>query len=206
MPQINLVWNDSNSRLQTYQLSLLGTDLIKKINIGRDQQQCELWLANNTVSRVHAEISFKAAWQRFYLRNLAANNPVRVDGGLLVEGEVALYQGSMIQLGQLLLQVSDVVVDDVSAQAPRGIPPHAEQAAAVPAPVVLPVHNHDPSQPPSNSGQPAQPVSSQPAESQNAAPQLQCPKCQNFQLLSLRNSNCPVCGHFLADAASQYFF
>ncbi|MEO1792772.1 MAG: FHA domain-containing protein, partial [Cyanobacteria bacterium J06629_19] len=98
MPQINWTWNDSNSHLQTYQLSLSETDLNAKTIIGRDQQRCNLWLPHNTVSRVHAEVSFKADWQRFYLRNLAANNPIRVDGGLLVDGEVALYEGSMVQL------------------------------------------------------------------------------------------------------------
>ncbi|MEO0770668.1 MAG: FHA domain-containing protein, partial [Cyanobacteria bacterium J06649_4] len=92
MPQINLVWNDSDNRTQTYQLSLLSTQ-IRSAKIGRDQQQCQLWLQHNTVSRVHAEMSFKPDWQRFYLQNLALNNPIRVDGGLLTQGEVALYQG-----------------------------------------------------------------------------------------------------------------
>ncbi len=203
MPQINLAWNDSNNRLRTYQLSLSETDIDKKTNIGRDQQQCELWLAHSTVSRVHAEVSFKAEWQRFYLRNLAANNPVRVDGGLLVDGEVALYEGSMIQLGQRLLQVSDIVVGDLPALAQVQAHSHplynATPASSVPPPPVLPVppvHSHELSQTAPNSGQPHQ----------NAAPQLVCPKCQNLQALSLRNSNCPVCGHFLADASSRYFF
>jgi len=212
MPQINLVWNDSDSRLQTYQLSLLASDLDKKTNIGRDQARCDLWLAHNTVSRVHAEISFKAEWQRFYLRNLAVNNPVRVDGGLLVDGEVSLYEGSMIQLGQLLLQVSDIVTDELSAHTHGhsfGQPSHgAAPANSVPAvpsippvPPIPPVHRHEPSQTTPTSGQ-----SGPNAQPQNAAPKLMCPKCQTLQVLSLRNSNCPVCGHFLADASSRYFF
>jgi len=211
MPQINLMWNDSNSQLQNYQLSLLDTDLDKKTNIGRDQQRCEIWLAHNTVSRVHAEVSFKTEWQRFYLRNLAANNPVRVDGGLLVDGEVALYEGSMIQLGQLLLQVSDVVVDQLSTHAQGSISHGPTQLTSVPSipsippvPSVPPVHNHAPSQTaPNAAAQSGQQASAQP---QSAAPKLRCPKCKTLQALSLRNSNCPVCGHFLADAASQYFF
>ena len=204
------MWNDSNSQLQNYQLSLLDTDLNKKTNIGRDQQQCDIWLAHNTVSRVHAEVSFKAEWQRFYLRNLAANNPVRVDGGLLVDGEVALYEGSMLQFGQLLLQVSDIIVDNLSTHAHGSVSQGATQLNSVPAvpsipPIsaVPPAHNHEPSQSAPNSGQNASSAQAQP---QSVAPKLVCPKCKTPQALSLRNSNCPVCGHFLADAASQYFF
>lgn len=135
MPQINLVWNDSQNRFKNYQLSLLEADLYKKTNIGRDQQRCEIWIEHSTVSRVHAEISFKPDWQRFYLRNIAANNPPRVDGGMLTKGEVALYDGSIIQFGQVLIQVSDVVVE-VAAAYPQATPP--QQMSATPAPIVSP--------------------------------------------------------------------
>ncbi|MEM9151727.1 MAG: FHA domain-containing protein [Cyanobacteria bacterium P01_F01_bin.3] len=219
MPQINLVWNDSNNQLQSYQLSLLANDLDKKTNIGRDQQRCELWLAHSTVSRVHAEVSFKAEWQRFYLRNLAANNPVRIDGGLLVEGEVALYEGSMIQFGQVLLQVSDVAVDDifvpVHSASSHNHTPETVIPPISPVPSVPPVpniHIHGAPRTSPTSGQAAQGVAasqgvqSHNVQPQSAAPKLVCQKCHTLQSLSLRNSNCPVCGHFLADAASQYFF
>ncbi|MEM6599439.1 MAG: FHA domain-containing protein, partial [Cyanobacteria bacterium P01_C01_bin.69] len=178
MPQINWTWNDSNSHLQTYQLSLSETDLNAKTIIGRDQQRCNLWLPHNTVSRVHAEVSFKADWQRFYLRNLAANNPIRVDGGLLVDGEVALYEGSMVQLGQLLLQASDIAVDNSAAHAQGATshtPTHVVSIPPVPpipsVPPVPPVHGHAHSQTAPNSGQPSQSALPQNAQSQNAQSQ-----------------------------------
>lgn len=224
MPQINLVWNDSQNRFKNYQLSLLEADLHKKTNIGRDQQRCEIWIEHNTVSRVHAEISFKSDWQRFYLRNIAANNPPRVDGGILTEGEVALYDGSIIQFGQVLIQVSDVVVEVAAAYpnlssplqspvtpTPAASPPSKNLAETAPSGHHQAVHQHIHTPPAQNSA-PAQNVVVN-AQSQSAgvqtpsvAPKLVCPKCQTMQLLSLRNSNCPVCGHFLADASSRYFF
>ena len=201
------MWSDANNRPQTYQFSLLETDADRTLKIGRDQQQCELLLAHNTVSRVHAEISFKSEWQRFYLRNLAAKNPVRVDGGLLTDGEVAIYQGSMIQLGQILLNVSDVVMGEV---AHSHVPQQPPIVSAPPQPLSQPLSqtNPIPNQPQAVPAQASQGQINQPQanQEQSATPKLVCPKCQTLQLLSLRNSNCPVCGHFLADASSRYFF
>ena len=154
---------------------------------------------------MHAEISFKSEWQRFYLRNLAAKNPVRVDGGLLTDGEVAIYQGSMIQLGQILLNVSEIIMGEV-VHSP--LPFHPPIATAQP----LSPTNPTPSQPEavqaqSSQAQASQSAANQPSTSQSGTtPKLVCPKCQTLQLLSLRISICPVCGHFLADAASRYFF
>lgn len=219
MPQINFVWNDSEGRIQAYQLFLSEADLGKTINIGRDQQKCELWLAHNTVSRVHAEVSFKPEWQRFYLRNLAAKNPVRVDGGLLEKGETALYEGSMVQFGQLLLQVSDVAVNPVvhhhhhqssPVTSPIGQPaPGSQSAPEAPAQYVQAPAAHAQAATPQGQPVPSSPTPNAPipsSQTPSVAPKLVCPKCGTLQVLSLRNSNCPVCGHFLADASSRYFF
>lgn len=205
MPQINFVWKDSNGRTQSYQMSLLKTDTDKKVNIGRDQQKCDLWLAHNTVSRVHAELSFKPDWQRFYIRNLSPKNPPRIDGGLLVDGEVALSAESVLQFGQLLLQVSSVVMEENAALGHTHLPPSAPpELIAPPTPQQVPASvgvgsTAPPSGVSAGAGHGGIP-------SQNAAPKLVCPKCKTMQSLSLRNSNCPVCGHFLADASSRYFF
>ncbi|MEL7355254.1 MAG: FHA domain-containing protein [Cyanobacteria bacterium J06560_6] len=204
MPQINFVWKDSNGRDQAYQMSLLKTDTDKKVNIGRDQQKCELWLAHNTVSRVHAELTFKPDWQRFYLRNLAPKNPVRIDGGILVEGEVALCEQSVIQFGQLLLQVSSVTMDENAFHSHTHLPPSSPPELLVPP---NPQQSSSVgSTAPSGGGAANASAGSSGVPSQNAAPKLLCPKCKTMQSLSLRNSNCPVCGHFLADASSRYFF
>ncbi|MEL7067206.1 MAG: FHA domain-containing protein [Cyanobacteria bacterium J06634_6] len=204
MPQINFVWKDSHGRDQAYQMSLLKTDTDKKVNIGRDQQKCELWLAHNTVSRVHAELTFKPDWQRFYLRNLAPKNPVRIDGGILVEGEVALCEQSVIQFGQLLLQVSSVTMDENSFHGHTHLPPSSPPELLVP-PNPQQSSSVGSTAPPGGGAANASAGSSG-TPSQNAAPKLLCPKCKTMQSLSLRNSNCPVCGHFLADASSRYFF
>ncbi|MEL6939989.1 MAG: FHA domain-containing protein [Cyanobacteria bacterium J06598_1] len=212
MPQINFGWSDLNGQGQTYQLLLSAPDIEKKTNIGRDQQQCEIWLAHNTVSRVHAEVSFKSQWQRFYIRNLATNNPIRVDGGLLSEGEVALYPGSLLQLGQIMLQVSSIVLDEPAAHSHEqpliqntppfsSAPTRLSQALPPAGP-----SGQGTTQPPSAIQPPAAqpPVIQQNAQPQSTSPKLTCPKCQTLQALSLRNSNCPVCGHFLADASTRY--
>ena len=199
MPQITLEWKDSTHQIQRYQHALLETALDEIVKIGRDHQRCKLCLRNTSVSRVHGAISFKPDWQRFYVRNLAQKNPVHVDGGTLTDGEVAIYPGSTIQFGQMLLQVIDIALGELPSHTqPPVNPAGLSQEGSSPEELSPTTPNASEVQPPSVQAQVAQP--------QNVAPKLLCPKCKTLQLVSLRNSNCPVCGHFLADAATQFLF
>ncbi|MGK7891619.1 MAG: FHA domain-containing protein [Leptolyngbyaceae cyanobacterium] len=202
MPLINLSWNNPNHQNYQYQIDDANADSSQTLKIGRDQQKCELWIDHGTVSRIHAEIFFKPKWRRFYLRNLEPRNPVRVDGGTLIQGEVALAQGSRIQLGQMLVHVTQISLDDAgqstvqpSHQVPDPTPqPRKSEPTELATQPPLSILNPNPSSPV---------VGEAIATSESPEAKLVCPKCHSLQPLSQRNSACTVCGHFLADAASK---
>ncbi len=79
-----------------------------KVRIGRDPQACDIILSEPTVSGLHVEIFFHLQKEKFYLRNLRDRNPPIVDGKLLLAGEMPLYDGSGIRLGQQNLTVSAI--------------------------------------------------------------------------------------------------
>ncbi|MGK7876115.1 MAG: protein kinase [Xenococcaceae cyanobacterium] len=89
--------------------------------IGRDPALCDLVLLEPTVSRLHVEIFFNSQQQHFYLRSLNQNNPPVVNGRSLPRGEVALNQGSNLQLGQIELRVTAIVFKQYQGEyAPTG--------------------------------------------------------------------------------------
>lgn len=188
---------------ETYRCKLHQiTDVIR---IGRDPQYCNLVLSEPTVSRTHVEIFFKPNWQRFYIRNLQPKNPPLVNGGLLIEGEAALNLDSVIQLGQLELKLTHIqligsagsvhqsgqpIRQQPNGFEPTGLPPSqflsiGREAKVEDAILFEAAKSNAPS--PSSS---------------SSSYGLECPKCQSVHPLGLRNSACPSCGHFLADAES----
>lgn len=74
--------------------------------IGRDADKCDLVIndPSNSISRVHAEIIYRASENRYFLlnctRDRATPNPIVVDGKLVVFEEVPISQGMQIQLGK----------------------------------------------------------------------------------------------------------
>lgn len=95
--------------------------------IGRDPAQCDIVLTHPTVSGLHIEIFFNSQQQRFYIRNLREINPPQIDGKLLVKGEVAVSEGSIIYLGQQQLQVTAISVSVIPSTIivqPSGQLPH----------------------------------------------------------------------------------
>jgi Inner membrane component of T3SS, cytoplasmic domain len=174
--QLTLTWTESD-RVQTkIILGLAIGETAKTFRIGRDPTQCDLVLFDNTVSRVHVEIFFRSDWNHFYLRNLQPKNPPKIDGGILIEGEVALHPESVIELGHLKLAVTDI-----SETKPDRVP----VASAIPAPPVfhpLPLSPHPPFR--------------------RSTYGLECPHCHRLLPLEMRDSACTHCGHFLADAES----
>lgn len=144
--------------------------------IGRDRSQCHLVLEDTTVSRLHVELFFKPDYQRFYLKNLQSNNPPKIDGGVLISGEVALNLGSTIELGTLRLTVGNISQVNLNPSLP---------SATVPK---LP---------------PLSPrLGRSPMQVSPASYGLECPHCHMFASEQMRHSSCMKCGHFLADAES----
>ena len=87
--------------------------------IGRDPVQCDLVLSDPTVSGLNVEIFFHIQQQCFYLRNLRQSNPPLVNGQSLLMGEVALFPGSNLRLGQTTFRVANIVL----IRTPAGYPP-----------------------------------------------------------------------------------
>ncbi|KYC41391.1 serine/threonine protein kinase [Scytonema hofmannii PCC 7110] len=86
-----------------------------RVRIGRNPEECDIVLNDPTVSGLHIEIFFHLAKERFYLRNLRQRNPPIVDGQLLLAGEIPLFIGSSIRLGQLNVRVSAIASKDYPA-------------------------------------------------------------------------------------------
>lgn len=88
------------------------------IRIGRDSQQCDVVVEDptNQISRLHAEIFFHKDLNTLCLRNATWNqgqtNVVLLDGKLVIEEEVPLQAGSMIQLRNILLKVDILEIEE----------------------------------------------------------------------------------------------
>lgn len=189
---------------ETYRCNLHQiTDVIR---VGRDPQYCDLVLAEPTVSRTHIEIFFKPNWQRFYVRNLQPKNPPLVNGGLLIEGEAALSVDSVIQLGQLELKLTHIQLIGSAGSVNQSTSPIRQQSNGFDATGLPPSQFLGISQSVSGKDailfETAKPNASPPPFSPSSNYGLECPKCQSIHPLGLRNSACPSCGHFLADAES----
>ncbi|MGB3694827.1 MAG: protein kinase [Spirulinaceae cyanobacterium] len=121
--------------------------------IGRDRNRCDLVLSSPTVSGLHIEIYFNQQQQSFYLRNLRPTNPPVVNGQSLTTGEVLLFPGSRLQLGQQELMVKKIIPQQqqylqehiptplpqpASPQPPRPPQPPQPIQTASPSPVITP--------------------------------------------------------------------
>ena len=162
------------------------------VRIGRDPQRCDIVLSNPTVSGLHTEIFFHAQQQRFYIRNLRSQNPPLVNGQQLVQGERPLTEGTVIYLGQLKLQVTNVSVNSIPATI-LSVPqqPVANTYSTKP-PVyqqrVQLVHHHHQHQ---------APIAPPPG-----VYGLECPRCHKVSPIENLNTGCPWCGTSLAAAVS----
>lgn len=146
------------------------------VRIGRDPARCDILLTHPTVSGLHVEVFFHSQQHRFYLRNLRTSNPPVVDGQQLIQGEVALSQGSTIYLGQMQVKVIAVSVPATSS---------------VPQTILIP--------PQPRAGTPHP---STPAAPPKAVYGLMCPKCHQISPYEQLNFGCRWCGTSLAAAVS----
>lgn len=124
MNELNLEWIESGS-LRTQSITPgqpsknPGT-----IRLGRDPQQCDIVLADGSVSGLHIEIFFDQVSQKFLVRNLRTTNPPIINGQTLPEGTMVLEPENTIQLGNL--QIRAIATGDSSQ--PSFIPPTEIQA------------------------------------------------------------------------------
>jgi len=84
-----------------------------RVRIGQDPLQCDIVLADPTVSKLHGEIFFDLQRQRFYFWNLDHSGRTIVNGLLiLAQGEASvLTQGSSLQLGEVTLKITAMALN-----------------------------------------------------------------------------------------------
>ncbi|MBD2354336.1 FHA domain-containing protein [Tolypothrix sp. FACHB-123] len=170
------------------------------VRIGRDPLRCDIVVSNPTVSGLHVEIFFNSQQQNFYIRNLRSQNPPLVDRQQLVQGELPLREGSTIQLGQMLVKVIAVAINNIPATilTPPAAPPIPPIGTTQPTKNLLnqqPINPQLPIQPRYHQHPPVSPT-----------PQgvygLECPKCHKVSPPENLQVGCPWCGTSLAAAVS----
>ncbi|BAY07396.1 FHA domain-containing protein [Calothrix sp. NIES-2098] len=161
------------------------------VRIGRDPLRCDIVVTNPTVSGLHVEIFFHPQQQNFYIRNLRSQNPPLVDRQQLVQGELPLREGSVIQLGQMEVKVTAISINS--------IPP---TILTPPTPAIASTH---PTRPPINQQPQVQIRHHQHSPTPPVPPGvygLECPKCHKVSPSENLQVGCPWCGTSLAAAVS----
>ena len=74
-----------------------------RIMIGRDEQSCELWIHDESVSRRHAEVFLQG--HAVYIRDLGSSNGTWVNGQPLGPHPVELAPGQIVYVGHAPLGV-----------------------------------------------------------------------------------------------------
>uniref|UniRef100_A0ACD5GV61 FHA domain-containing protein n=1 Tax=Desertifilum tharense IPPAS B-1220 TaxID=1781255 RepID=A0ACD5GV61_9CYAN len=109
MNELTLEWQEGSQLRQEIISQHQPSKHPGTIRLGRDPAQCDIVLSHPTVSGLHIEIFFSPPQDSFKVRNLRGeSNPPMIDGQLLPEGEQFLSEGSTIQLGQMLLRVTEI--------------------------------------------------------------------------------------------------
>ncbi|MEC4819899.1 MAG: FHA domain-containing protein [Scytonema sp. PMC 1069.18] len=164
------------------------------VRIGRDPLRCDIVLSHPTVSGLHIEIYFQLQQQCFVVKNLRESNPPLINGRLLIQGEMALPEGSIICLGQQELKVIAVSITTASSvpptilSTPKPLVPNPQPASPTPPrqPQIHQGHHPNPPIPPI----------------QQRFYGLQCPKCHKVSSPEHLQVGCPWCGTSLAAAIS----
>jgi DNA-binding NtrC family response regulator len=93
--KLRLVWNDARGERH-------AVDVGKPMRVGR-APECELWLDEEGVSRVHCEVKPAAGGETLELADLRSTNGTYVNGTRVTEARVG--DGDTVVLGRLLLRV-----------------------------------------------------------------------------------------------------
>jgi pSer/pThr/pTyr-binding forkhead associated (FHA) protein len=204
MNALTLQWDDAGQQKTQIIHEHISSKNHGAIRIGRDPLKCDIVLNHPTVSGLHVEIYFHTQQQRFFMRNLRSPNPPLVDGRQLVQGETALYEGSVIFLGQQELKVIAVSIPGASSvPATILLPPQAQVNPQPAKPVAQPKQNPHPSTPEAQQAGVAQGHHNHPpAPLQQGVYGLKCSKCQKVSSSEYLQVGCPWCGTSLAAAMS----
>lgn len=101
-----LEWLEKGSKKTTTLLGAEGVGQDDRALIGRDADQCDVAIDDptNNVSRVHAEIVYRAQEKQHFLINCTRDrdqpNPILVNGKPVISEEVLLSEGMKIQFGK----------------------------------------------------------------------------------------------------------
>ncbi len=182
MNELTLAWHDAGQNKTQKISDQQPSKNPGSVRIGRDPVRCDILMSDLTVSGLHVEIFFNEQQKCFYIRNLRPSNPPIINGQQLVNGEVALSQGSTIYLGQLQLTVTTVVIPSISSVPPTIL---SHQLA-------------------SSVTQPPQPLATPqpPAAPTQKSYGLMCAKCHQISPYEQLDFGCPWCGTSLAAAVS----
>lgn len=185
MSKIILTWLENH---QSQQQIIEDQQITKNqgtFRIGRDPNQCDLILNHPTISGLHIEIFFAQDKQQFILRNLRDSNPPLVNQQRIYHhGEIELHQGTIIQLGEVLLTVYQVEISQN-----QGIKPTIISPAILSHPKIT---------------QPVNPLYQKSSSSSSVPPTygLKCPICGHISHYEKLNFGCQWCGSSLASAES----
>ncbi|MFB2838665.1 FHA domain-containing protein [Floridanema evergladense] len=123
MNEIILEWQEAGQ----IRKEVIGDRQVSKnpgtMRLGRDPLKCDIVLTHPTVSGLHVEIFFNQNCNCFQVRNLRQSNPPVVDGKILIQGEAALSQDSIICLGQTEIKVVAVTLAGSSVPPTVLMPP-----------------------------------------------------------------------------------
>lgn len=125
MYRLTLEWSEGYQRHSKTISALEENQSNAIIRIGRDKKQCDVVVndTTNTVSRLHAEIFFNSNRNKLYLRNStrerAQPNPVIVDRQRVIEQDIPLQTGSLIQLGKVTINVKSLLIIQPQLNQPR---------------------------------------------------------------------------------------
>jgi len=99
-----------------------------RYTIGRDRG-CDIPIADDSVSRLHAEITF-AGGGKILLRDCGSSNGTTLlrEGAKKLTGEEQVFPGDSIRFGAVTLSVKDML-DAINAKNPVPLPPPPQQAS-----------------------------------------------------------------------------
>ncbi|MEM7552819.1 MAG: FHA domain-containing protein [Cyanobacteria bacterium P01_A01_bin.84] len=197
MNSLTLHWDDEGKQKRQTIYDQQPSKNYGTVRLGRDPLRCDIVLTNPTVSGLHIEIFFDSQQRQFLLRNLRSQNPPLVDGQQLVKGELPLFRGSKIHLGQQFLQVSEVSIPPTNSHLPPTViaPPSPTGNSLKPS--SQPIVPQSPQQKPIAHHQ-----RHENEEVQNPSYGLQCPNCTRVSSIEHLQVGCPWCGTSLAAAVS----
>jgi hypothetical protein len=111
MSELTLTWIEAGQVKQAIVGDRQSSKHSGTFIVGRNPEQCDILLADLSVSRLHVEIFFDPARNGFYLRKLPEGrlDPI-VDGQPFPDGEAPLRLGSHIGLGRTQMKVVAIAV------------------------------------------------------------------------------------------------